>query len=158
MIKIFLSIFCFLSLVSPCHAWQARVVSVTDGDTITVEPLAGGHPIKIRLHGIDAPEKNQPAGEPARGFVFEVALYQAVEVEEKYRDRYGRLVAVLHLSSGESLQELLLKSGYAWVWPRYCRNCRDWEKLQAEAQENERGLWANPDPVPPWEWRRGTRP
>lgn len=139
-------------------AWQARIVAVTDGDTITVEPLAGGQQIKIRLHGIDAPERKQPAGESARAFVFDVALYKSVEIEEKGWDRYGRLVAVIWLPCGENLQKFLLKSGFAWVWPRYCRNCRDWEKLQAEAQENKRGLWANPDAIPPWEWRRGTRP
>ena len=158
MIKFSLLLFCFLLFVSPCHAWQARVVTVTDGDTITVEPLAGGQSVKIRLHGIDAPERKQPAGESARGFVFDVALYQVVEVEEKDRDRYGRVVAVIRLPSSESLQELLLKSGFAWVWPQYCRNCQNWEKLQTEAQKNGCGLWANPDPIPPWEWRRGTRP
>lgn len=158
MIKIFLALLCLVLLVSPCHAWQARVVAVSDGDTITVEPLTGGQRAKIRLHGIDAPERKQPSGESARAFVFDVALYKVVEIEEKGWDRYGRLVAVIWLPNGENLQEFLLKSGYAWVWARYCRNCQEWEKLQAEAQENGRGLWVNPDPIPPWEWRRGTRP
>lgn len=123
------------------------MVAVADGDTITVEPLAGDEQIKVRLHGIDAPERKQPTGEAARGFVFEIALYKTVEVEEKNVDRYGRLVAVIWLPSGESLQALLLENGLAWVCPRYCRNCREWEQLQHAAQQNRRGLWANPDAI-----------
>lgn len=145
-------------IVGQAWAWPGRVVAVTDGDTVTIEKLADGSRIKIWLHGIDAPERKQSAGEIARAFVFEIALYKMVEIEEKDWDRYGSLVAVLWVSSGESLQEALLKNGLALVWPRYCRDCRDWEKLQENARQNRRGFWANPDAIAPWEWRRGTRP
>ncbi len=158
MIKYFAALLLLLFLVSPCHAWPGRTVAVTDGDTIIVEKLAGGERVKIRLHGIDAPERKQPAGETARGFLFDIALYREVEVEEKAVDRYGRMVAIIWLASGKSLQETLLEFGLAWVWPRYCRDCRYWENLQEIARQNQRGLWANPDAIPPWEWRRGIRP
>ena len=146
----------FLVCVAPAHAWPARVVAVADGDTITVEPVAGGDRVKIRLHGIDAPERKQPFGEAARSFVFDVALYEMVEVEDLGRDAYGRSVAVVWMAEGETLQAALLRVGLAWVWPRYCPDCPAWEALQNDARQAGRGLWAAPG-VPPWEWRRGTR-
>ena len=154
--RIFLALFLAILLApSSAHAWPARVVSVSDGDTITVEPPEGGDRIKVRLHGIDAPEKNQPGGEPARAFVHAVALFKTVEIEPtpQGKDRYGRVVAVIILPTGESLQAALLRNGHAWVWPRYCVSCDEWDALQADARRNRRGLWAVPDSIPPWEWR-----
>lgn len=150
-------IFCLLFIFnSTCfaHAWQARVVSVADGDTITVEPVVGGERVKVRLHGIDAPEKKQAGGEAARGFVFDAALYKNVEISEQGKpDRYGRAIAIVYLPSGQSLQAELLKNGHAWVYPRYCKKCTDWEALQDAARKNKRGLWGDENAVPPWEWR-----
>ena len=147
-----------LLLAVPCEAWAwpARVVAVSDGDTITVEPEAGGERIKVRLHGIDAPERRQPAGEASRAYVFDVALYQTVQVEPtpQGKDHFGRVVAIVVLPSGESLQAALLRAGWAWVWPRYCRNCPEWKALQEEARLAGRGLWSSPEPIPPWEWRK----
>lgn len=154
----FFAVLATIFLAGQAWAWPGRVIAVTDGDTIIVEKLTGGEQVKIRLHGVDAPERKQPAGEMARGFLFDSVLYHEVEVEEKTVDRYGRLVAIIWLTSGKSLQEILLESGLAWVWPRYCRDCLEWEDLQETARKNQRGLWANPDTIQPWEWRRGARP
>lgn len=128
MIKILLLVILLCAIAIPCHAWPARVVAVTDGDTITVEPIEGGERVKIRLHGIDAPERKQSSGEAARTLLVSVALYQPVVIEEKSRDRYGRSVAIVWLATGESLQVALLDAGLAWVWPLYCRNCHEWEQ------------------------------
>lgn len=134
--------------------WEARVVAVSDGDTITVEPVTGGDRVKIRLHGIDAPERKQPYGEAAKGFVFDVSLYKTIDVDELYQDRYKRTVAVINFPDGKSLQALILEAGFAWVWPRYCKDCPEWEALQETAQKDGRGLWADEKPIPPWEWRK----
>lgn len=144
-----------LLLPIPAWAWEARVVAVADGDTLTVEPVSGGDRIKVRLHGIDAPEKDQPDGELSRAFTFKAALYKTVDVQptSQGRDRYGRTVAVIILPTGEALQAALLRNGHAWVWPRYCPSCPEWDALQEDARRNKRGLWASPDPIPPWEWR-----
>lgn len=148
----------FLLLPAPVFAWPGRIVAVIDGDTITVEPIEGGQPVRVRLHGIDAPEKRQPGGESARGFVFDF-LYKSVEVEEQKRspDRYGRAVAIIHLSNGDTLQAALLRAGFAWVWPRYCENCQSWQELQDDARRAWRGLWLDPSPTAPWEWRQQKR-
>lgn len=137
-------------------AWSGRVVAVADGDTITVEPEAGGERVKIRLHGIDCPERRQAYGEAARGFVYDAVLYKVVEVEETGRDRYGRTVAIIRLND-DTLQAALLRSGMAWVYVKYCPNCSEWDLLQGEAQKNKRGLWVDENPISPWEWRKGQR-
>ena len=89
---------CFLAPYA--HAWPGRVVDVTDGDTIVVEPTGGGDRVKVRLHGIDAPERKQPFGEAARNFVRSIVLYKVVDVRPtpQKKDRYGRAVAIVEVS------------------------------------------------------------
>ena len=152
--RFFLVVALIVFLPFQALAWEARIIAVSDGDTITVEPATGGNRVKIRLHGIDAPERKQPYGEAARGFVFDSSLYKTVDVEELYQDRYKRTVAIIHFSNGKSLQSLLLEAGFAWVWPRYCKDCLEWETLQKTAQKERRGLWDSETPIPPWEWRK----
>lgn len=148
-----------LSLVTVAHAFEARVVSVADGDTITVEPARGGRRVKIRLHGIDAPEVRQPYGQAAKGFVSNAALYKIVDIQEtpQKRDRYGRVVAVVKIPGAGILQEMLLERGLAWVYTRYCKDCGAWEALYKQARKQRRGLWADRNPMPPWEWRKHSR-
>ncbi len=73
-------------------------------------------------------------------------------------DRYGRTVALVTVETTLVNQELV-RQGLAWVYARYCKRpvCREWERLEAEAREARRGLWADPRPVPPWEFRREQR-
>lgn len=75
MIKVYFALLWLWSTVSTCHAWQGRVVAIADGDTLTVERFADAGQVKIRLYGIDAPERKQPTGEAAKDFVLSVALY-----------------------------------------------------------------------------------
>lgn len=157
----FLLLFAFLFMPLASHAWPARVVDVSDGDTILVERHTDGERVKIRLFGIDTPERAQAYGEMARAFVIKNALYQQVEIKPMHTDRYGRLVAVVFLPCGQamqiSLQVALLKAGLAWVWPKYCKDCKDWKIVQREAQQQRIGLWIDADPVEPWAWRCGIR-
>lgn len=144
-------------LALPALAWEGRVVSVADGDTITVEPINGGERVKIRLYGIDCPEVRQPYGQAARSHVSGVAMYKTVEVDvaPQGRDRYGRTIATITVEGTGVLQELLLDAGLAWVYPKYCRDCPGWYALEADVRKARRGLWQDKNPVPPWEWRRG---
>lgn len=147
----------FLLLTTSVYGWPAHVIAVTDGDTLIVAPTTEGGLVRIRLHGIDAPERRQDYGEEAKNFVGETVLSALVEIDDLGIDRYGRIVAVVTLQDGETLQATLLRAGLAWVWSRYCRDCADWESLQAESRAAGRGLWQDPAPVPPWDWRRGKR-
>jgi micrococcal nuclease len=76
-----------------------------------------------------------------------------MEVEDT--DRYGRSVAII-LINGKSLNEELVKAGYAWVYPQYCKKyiCQKWYQYEAEARSQKIGLWRHLNPIPPWDFRR----
>jgi micrococcal nuclease len=79
-----------------------------------------------------------------------------VTMEVMDTDRYGRSVANI-LVDGKSLNEELVKAGYAWVYPQYCKTsvCKKWYQYEAEARAQKIGLWSHPNPMPPWDFRRG---
>jgi micrococcal nuclease len=79
---------------------------------------------------------------------------KAVEVKTKYTDRYGRIVGIVTID-GHSLNEALIKNGLAWVYRKYCKEtfCEDWIDLEAVARYGKMGLWSEPNPIPPWEFR-----
>ena len=153
---LFLLALCLFLAVPVAHAEPYRVVGVADGDTITVEPISGGERTKVRLHGLDAPELRQPYGQAVKAFVLNAVLYKQVDIypTPQGTDRYGRVVAVVDVPGVGVLQELLLDAGLAWVWSRYCRDCSDWEAIQAKARRQQKGLWQDDHPVEPWEWRK----
>jgi micrococcal nuclease len=138
--------------VGPARAdeFSGRVVGVTDGDTISV--LRDQRAVTIRLEGIDAPEKSQAFGQRARQFAAAQAFGQTVTVHVSGRDRYGRLLADVILPDGRSLNQELVRAGYAWWFRKYSHDMR-LARLEAEAREEHRGLWADPAPEAPWNYR-----
>jgi len=154
---IVLTILLFIcSLPSIGLAWSGKVVSVTDGDTIKV--LHDGKEEKIRLYGIDCPEKDQDFGQKAQGLTSALVAGRNVEVQQKEVDRYGRIVGLV-LVDGQSINELIIQNGYAWVYRQYCKErfCSDWIKAETIAQQQKKGLWSSPVVIPPWEWRATKR-
>ena len=143
-------------LAVPAQAadFSGRVVKVTDGDTVQV--LHNGRAEKVRLAGIDCPEKNQAYGQAARRFVLDLAAQTIVSVRVETTDRYGRTVGEVILPDGVSLNRELVRAGYAWWYRRYSDD-PSLGALEEQARTQRRGLWQDPDPVPPWEWRRGKR-
>ena len=157
---VFFILWPFLLVISTLSwAWEARVVYVADGDTITVEPIEGGDRSKIRLHGIDCPETKQPYGQTAKAFTNEAVMFKEVDIQpsQQAKDRYGRIVAVVEIQGGAVLQELLLEAGLAWVYTKYCKDCGAWEAKEAEAQRQRKGLWTDEEPMEPWKWRTAER-
>lgn len=126
-------------------------MGVTDGDTIKV--LHEGKAERIRLSGIDCPEKTQPFGTRAKQFTSEQAFGTAVTVQPTGRAHRGRTIAEVILSNGRSLNQELLKAGLAWWFRKYSKDVR-LGALEEEARLAKRGLWGEPSPVPPWEFRR----
>lgn len=132
--------------------FRGKVVGVSDGDTITI--LRDRRPEKVRLHGIDAPEKGQPFGERAKQFTSSLAFRREVTVRVTGHDRrYGRAVADVVLLDGRSLSRELLRAGYAW-WYRQYSTDRSLEDLERQARVARAGLWTDAHPISPWEWRR----
>ena len=130
--------------------FTGRVVGVTDGDTITV--LHDTHPAIIRLVGIDAPEKGQAYGQQAKQFAASLAFGQTVTVRVSGHDRYARLLGEVILSDGRSLNQELVRAGFAWWFRRYSRDLT-LAHLEQEAREARRGLWADPAAEAPWAYR-----
>jgi micrococcal nuclease len=129
-------------LIPPsCKVWGqlGKVIGVTGGDTITV--LHDGQPEKIRLYGIDCPEKRQAFGTRAKQATSALTFAKVVEVEPVDVDRYGRTVAFVTVGN-TLVNEELIRQGLAWVFTRYCDRpiCEGWKKLEEEAREARRGL------------------
>ena len=139
-----------LAGVAVADEFAGRVVGVTDGDTLTV--LRAGHAATVRLQGVDAPEKRQAYGDRARRFVADLAFDQTVSVRTTGRDRNGRLLGEVVLPDGRSLNQELVRAGYAWWFRKYSRDVR-LARLEDEARQDRRGLWADDAPQAPWEYR-----
>lgn len=146
--------FLLISTVSQAADW--KVTRVYDGDTITVS--AEGKDLKVRLYGIDTPESTQWYGQNAKQFTSSQVFGKTVSIDAIDTDRYGRTVALV--SVGDLvINRLLVEYGYAWVYDRYCKKpfCSEWKQLEEEARKAKRGLWKNPDAIPPWKYRRSSR-
>src|SRR5439155_2794891 len=158
-VTVVLSVLVGLVILAPAFtmsAFQGKVVGVADGDTITVlrdDKIT----FRIRLLGIDAPEKGQPFGTRAKEYASELVFGKIVTVEPTDKDQYGRVVADVILPDGRSLNREMVRAGLAWWYRRYS-NDPELAGLEAEARAARRGLWADPHPVPPWEWRRARGP
>ena len=142
---------------APAMAWQGRVRSVPDGDSLTVE--RAGRTVKIRLYGIDSPEYRQPGWLEARDFTRRLVSGRSVEIEQMDRDNYGRVVALV-VRDGVLVNRELVRAGHAWQYPRYCRSrdlCAEMASLQDAARAERLGLWREPSPLPPWKWKRLTK-
>jgi len=110
--------------------------------------------VKVRLHGIDCPEKRQAFGRRARRFTSDLAFDKEATVGIQTTDRYGRTVGLVIFPDGKNLNWELVSAGLAWSYRNYAPDDRILERLEAEARAARRALWAEKNPVPPWEWRR----
>lgn len=139
---------------------SGRVVGVSDGDTITVL-AAGNKRLKVRLAGIDAPEKKQPFGQRSKANLALMVFGREVDLDCGKRDRYKReLCVVLHDDVDVNLEQV--RAGLAWWYRQYAREQSParreaYARAEQEAQEGRLGLWRDEDPVPPWEWRHSGR-
>lgn len=152
--SIFLTIL-LLFLSSTCFALSGKVVGVSDGDTITVL-TSKRKQVKIRLYGIDCPEKKQAFGQKAKTFAKDLAYGKKVSVRQVAKDRYGRIVGWVSIN-GKSLNKELLKAGLAWHYKQYSSDS-SLASLEIKARKSKRGLWSDSNPIPPWEYRRGKKP
>ncbi len=129
---------------------EGTVVRVRDGDSIVV--MRGGVGVEVRLDGIDCPELAQAFGRKAKSFTSGLVFGKAVRLVVKGKDRYDRELAEVFLPDGRSLNRELVAAGLAW-WYRNYSTDRSLEALEQTARISRRGLWADSDPVPPWDFR-----
>jgi endonuclease YncB( thermonuclease family) len=138
---------------------RGRVVKVSDGDTVTV--LRGREQVKVRLLGIDAPEKSQPFGDACRRKLAEAVAGKEVALPAGKRDRYGRVLGTLVLD-GRDLNLRQIEEGCAWHYKQFARDQEpeDRERYAAaevEARRTKRGLWQDGKRQAPWDYRRENR-
>jgi endonuclease YncB( thermonuclease family) len=154
--------FCFVPLIVlgsfPAIGAEinARVVGITDGDTLKV--LTPAHDlVKIRLAEIDAPEHDQPYGSRAKQALSALAFGKTVSIEDEGKDRYGRTIGLIHVGQ-ENVNAELVREGAAWVYTKYNHDPA-LPPIEVEARTAKRGLWALPEAqrMPPWEWRKMQR-
>ena len=133
----------------------ARVVGVTDGDMVTVLE-DGSQRHKIRLHGIDTPERGQPHYRQAKDALSGLIAGATVGIGVVDTDRYGRTVGVIY-HDNRNINLAMVQDGHAWWYRKYAQYDRQLQGAEAEARDAKRGLWSQPDPIPPWDWRRQQR-
>lgn len=144
----------FTCTISIAQTYTGKVTAVKDGDTI--EMLVNGKPIRIRLFGIDAPEKGQPFGEKARQCAANLCFGKVVKAVQKSKDQYRRVVAEVFLPDNSSLNYLLLRAGFAWHYKNFSKS-EVWATAEATAKKKKIGLWQDAHPVAPWDWRKKKR-
>lgn len=135
-----------------------KVVGVSDGDTVTVLDTSKTQ-FKIRLEGIDAPEKAQPFGQKSKEHLSDLVFGKQVEVQSNKTDKYGRTVGKV-LVNGKDANLEQVRAGFAWHYKEYQKeqSASDraaYANAETSAQSNRLGLWRAPKPMPPWEWRHG---
>ena len=135
--------------------FSGSVVSILDGDTIEV--LHRNHAERIRLKGIDCPEKGQAYGEKAKQATSALVFGKDVMLQTFGKDQRGHTIADVRLLDGTHVNHTLVKDGWCWWYRKYAPKNRELERLEKNAREAKKGLWAAPVQVPPWEWRKRTR-
>lgn len=140
-----------LAQVEPGQTFTGRVVEVTDGDTYDVRRSIG-QAVTIRLYGTDAPESGQPYGTAATRAARRYVDGKNVRVSVEDIGRYGRAVASVEVQGGD-LGAMLIQDGLAWHYEQYAPGETEYARLETRARNAERGLWSQPNPTPPWEWR-----
>jgi micrococcal nuclease len=143
-----------LALTSFAQAQQLKVVSISDGDTFTGLD-SQNRQVKIRLHGIDALEKAQAFGNVSRKALGDLIEGKVVEVQQVDKDRYGRVVANVHVG-GTNVNREQVARGLAWRYVHYDKK-GEFTEVEQAAKKARKGLWADAKPVPPWEWRKGEK-
>jgi endonuclease YncB( thermonuclease family) len=155
---VLLGLFLLSSACTPEVNLSGQVTDVADGDTVNVL-LLGNDRARVRLVGIDAPEKGQPYGDDARRMLLDLAYQQRVSVRYETEDDFGRILGRLYVGDLDVNAELV-RRGAAWAY-RYQGRAAvpSFVALEAEAKQAGRGLWGLAEPpIAPSEWRRGTRP
>lgn len=142
--------------ISYADVFSGRVVGVTDGDTLTV--LEGQTPRKVRVAGIDAPEKRQPFGARSKAGLSDCAFGQSAVVEWKKIDRYGRIIGKVFIGDADcGLRQI--QAGLAWHYVAYAKDQSREDQLsyaaaESAARDRAKGQWADLNAIPPWDWRR----
>jgi endonuclease YncB( thermonuclease family) len=145
-------IYLWIALGAQFASFDAKVVGVKDGDTIVVL-LEGNLQETIRLAHVDCPEKKQAFGMRAKQFASNFCFGKTVKiVETARRDRSGRMIALVYVNN-QCLNQSLVSNGLAWHFKKYSKDM-SYDVLEQKARAAKIGLWSDPNPIAPWDWRK----
>jgi endonuclease YncB( thermonuclease family) len=147
-----------LSFTTVCIAdvWSGSVIAVVDGDTIEVLN-SKQRAERIRLNGIDCPEKGQAYGKKAKQAASALVYGKEVTLQAHGKDKYGRTIADVFLADTTNVNHELVKDGWCWWYRKYAPRNTELEKLEKDARDSKKGLWVDPAPFPPWVYRKAKR-
>ena len=131
---------------------SGKVIGIQDGDSITLLTDTKTE-IKVRLEGIDCPEKKQDFGTVAKQYTSDLVFSQNVTIHTTGKDRFGRTLGYVFLQDGTNLNEELLKAGLAWHFIKYNKSPR-LAQLVSDARSSRIGLWQLSSAIPPWDFRK----
>lgn len=145
---LFLGTWVFYAQKTP---FNAKVISIKDGDTFTV--LYQKKEITIRLAHIDSPERKQPFGTKAKQFASQLCFGKEVTIlPNPKKDRNGRLIGEVWIGK-TCVNKALVKNGLAWHFKRYSKSI-EYATLENQARNQKKGLWSEKNPIAPWDWRK----
>lgn len=152
--------FCFIFNYANADIISGRVVGVFDGDTITILDNANIQ-YKVRLAGIDAPEKKQAFGNVSKQSLSDLVFGKQVDIDWQKQDRYGRTVGKV-LVNGVNANLEQVKRGLAWYYKKYQNELvladrLDYLHAEEAAEQGRLGLWIDKEPVAPWDFRKSRR-
>ena len=148
------AVFALLALPVFAAELSGIVTEVQDGDSLTLVNWNATY--KIRLADIDAPEWKQERGKDSRAALFHLCGLRRATAETQGEDRYDRTLAtVTCVGVNVNANAEQVRQGWAWVFVRYAPKNSHLYALERDARLGKRGLWADTEPMPPWEWRRG---
>lgn len=152
--KYFLILFVFLAASSLyCQkSFFGKVIGIKDGDTVVVLDSLN-YQTTLRLAEVDCPEKNQPFGTKAKQFTSDQIYRKQIKYIVTDVDRYGRSIAKIYYDDNKYLSAEIIKNGFGWQYKKYSISV-SLAKLEQEARNNKRGLWIEPNPIYPSDWRR----
>jgi endonuclease YncB( thermonuclease family) len=130
-----------------------KVVGISDGDTIKL--VSNNKQIKVRLFGIDAPERDQEFGTKSKEFLSSLVFKKEIKLITKSKDQYGRTLGTIYLDD-KNINLEMVKNGYAWVYRKFNKDS-EFMNSEAEAKEKKLGLWVDKEPTPPWLFRKTKR-
>jgi endonuclease YncB( thermonuclease family) len=133
-------------------SFEATVTVVRDGDTVDVVD-SDGETIRVRLHGIDAPEHGQRFNRESAAYVKGVVAGRKVRIRRVDVDQFERLIGEIWLGD-QRVNGEIVRAGFAWHYRQYAGDDSELALAEAEARRDRRGLWADDRPLPPWVWRR----
>lgn len=136
------------------RTFTGRVVKVIDGDTYDL--LLSDGTVRIRMEGIDAPEKGMAYYHAAKNYLGGLCQGKMIRTEYTQTDRYGRYLAKSYLPDGSELSASMLAAGMAWHYKKYNQEAY-LDRLERQARKARKGLWAESNPIAPWDYRKARR-